>query len=218
MRELSLFFDFMSPYSCLAWQWWTQQGALRTELLDQVHYLPISMGSLISSFETKGPAEIPVKRDYLFKVCLKQAQRHSYYMEIPYKLPFNPVMLQRLALKSVSEEWQEKVIDAIFRGIWELSLDMESPEVVSQHLSSSIPHEKVTKMIDLTSSKEARLEQRSNQAQALKRGAFGVPSFFVGEELFWGFDAREDLVESLQKNDQFDQTKFNKFLSLFPSS
>lgn len=213
MAAIKFYFDFMSPYSCLTWQWLSSQE----DLLKNTQLLPISMGSLISSFETKGPAQIPVKRDYLFKAALRAAKKNQLYLEIPYKLPFNSVLVQRLAQPEVAGAHQVALIDQIFRGIWKEGMDMEDPEELMTFLSRHFEVSVVEQLFEQSSSKEARLEQRKYQTQVKEQGAFGVPSFIVDQELFWGFDAREDLLSYLKKTDPLDQEKFQRFTGLFSS-
>lgn len=213
MAEIKFYFDFMSPYSCLAWQWMTMQK----KLLESCSFYPISMGSLISSFETKGPAQIPVKRDYLFKAALRAAKKNNLYLEVPIKLPFNSVLVQRLAQRDVSGDQQFLVIDRVFKGIWRDGIDVEDPEQLQHYLNlNGLSLESCTWLFERSSTKDARLEQRKNQSYILEAGGFGVPTFAVDEEIFWGFDAREDLLNYLQNADTLEQKKFKQFIKLFP--
>ena len=90
MKIIEYYFDFLSPYSYLSWQWVRKirRNFLRKQI--EFSFKPVILSSIIGHFETKGPAQIETKRNYLFKDCL----RFSKLKKIPFRTPSNcPLIL-----------------------------------------------------------------------------------------------------------------------------
>jgi 2-hydroxychromene-2-carboxylate isomerase len=119
-----------------------------------------------------------------------------------------------LALKSVSNDQQKKVIDCFFRAVWEQGLDIGNSDIVSNILAKeNFP---VLEWMEKISSKDIRLELKKNSELAISRGVFGVPTFFYNQEMFWGNDSIEYLLMALNNNDPLDYEKYKNFLTKHP--
>lgn len=195
---VEFYFDFLSPYSYLAWSW-----------VRQSHFnlvpVPVVLAQVIHHYETKGPAEIAPKRDYLWKHCLRTARQRQVPFVMPAKLPFNSSFALRVAIASGGDL---KVIDAIFRAAWERAENIEDPEVVLQlpecaHLDA------------LASSKETRRALKNNVQMAIQKGVFGTPTFVVNDELFWGDDCKDHLQAFMAGGDTLDREAFETFSERF---
>lgn len=207
MKNVTFTFDFLSPYSYLAWTW----------VRDQQHinwtYRPVPMASLITHYETKGPAQIEPKRNYLFKDLLRKTAERNIPFTTPKELPFNSLYALRLSLEGVAGDTQRSVIDAIYRAGWEYGLDIGNDDVLKDVINKAqLPVEELFSKME---AKEARRELKQNLEAALADGLFGVPSFTVQKELFWGHDSIPYLEKYLDGKDLLDQTKYEKFLNLF---
>lgn len=203
-KKIDFYFDFLSPYSYVAWAW------VRNQDYD-FNFIPVSIPSIISHFDTKGPAQIKPKRDYLFKDLLRYTSLNNIPFTTPRNLPFNSLYALRLALVEVSGNDQKKVIDAIFRAGWEHGLDIGSDDVLKEILSQQ--HLPVDLLFAKMEAKEARAALKDNIAKALDKGLFGVPSFIVDEEIFWGNDSIKYIEMFLNGTDPLDYEKYKDFLS-----
>ncbi len=192
------YFDFLSPYSYLAWTW------LRSSDLN-FQAVPIVLSQVIHHYETKGPAEIAPKRDYLWKHCMRTAIKRGVPFVMPAKLPFNSSFALRLVIASNGDK---KIIDKLFRMAWEHGLDIEDTEELLK-----VPEFKA--LDSVASSREARRELKNNVAQAIENNVFGTPTFIVNGELFWGDDCQNDLYNFISGNDHLDKEKFDYFLDRF---
>lgn len=204
MKKIDFYFDFLSPYSYVAWTWVRSQPYTFS-------YIPVSVPSIISHLGTLGPAQIAPKRNYLFKDLLRFTKLHQIPFTTPKQLPFNSLYALRLALPEVSGSAQKEVIDAIFRAGWEHGLDIGSDEVLKKVLlEAGLPADDFfTKM----EAKESRVQLKSNIGQALGKNLFGVPTFLVDEEIFWGNDSIKYLEMHLSGSDPLDLEKYNDFLN-----
>lgn len=200
-QNIEFYFDFLSPYSYLAWTW------LRESNL-KIKTYPVTLGQVIHFHETKGPAEIIPKRDYLWKHCLRTAKYRQVPFVMPAKLPFNSSYALRIAIAS---DGDFKVIDALFRAAWERGLDLEDAEVVL-----NLPE--CSTLDDVASSREVRKQLKENVKRANDLGVFGTPTFIVNGELFWGDDCRRDLMAYLQGEDVLDRAAFEQFTERFARS
>lgn len=204
MKKIDFYFDFLSPYSYVAWTW------VRSQSYD-FNFMPVSVPSIISHFETKGPAQIRPKRNYLFKDLLRYTQLNEIPFTSPRNLPFNSLYALRLALAGVSNERQFDVIDAIFRAGWAEGLDIGNDDVLKDVFSNkNLPAEELFMKME---EKAARIELKKNIEQGIERGLFGVPTFFVDEEMFWGNDSIKYLEMYLDGSDPLDHDKYQIFLN-----
>lgn len=203
-KKINFYFDFLSPYSYVAWTW------VRAQDYDFT-YTPVSIPSIISHYGTLGPAQIKPKRNYLFKDLLRYTKMNNIPFTSPKNLPFNSLYALRLALAEVSGESQKEVIDTIFRAGWEHGLDIGSDDVLREILAQK--GQPVDDLFAKMEAREARIHLKNNISKALEQDLFGVPSFLVDEEIFWGNDSIKYLEMYLAGSDPLDHEKYQNFLS-----
>ena len=169
------YFDFVSPYSYIALH------RLR-ELSQAVNYKPVLFAGLLNHWGQKGPAEIPAKRRWTYRWCTWWAKELGIPFRFPAEHPFNPLQHLRLALACGS---RPEAVKRIFESIWMNGGNANDPArfaVLCSELGVTPDA--------LPTTKEAL---RANTAEAAARGVFGVPSFVVDGEVFWGADAMDFL-------------------------
>jgi 2-hydroxychromene-2-carboxylate isomerase len=88
MSALRFYFDFISPYAYLGWK--QVHAFARTHALE-VEVVPILFAALLNANETKGPAEIPAKRIFVFKDAYRKAHQLKVPFGPPPAHPFNPL-------------------------------------------------------------------------------------------------------------------------------
>lgn len=205
-KKIQFYFDFLSPYSYVAWTW------VRKQLQNyDFELIPVSIPSIVAHYETKGPAQIKPKRNYLFKDLLRYTKQNNIPFMTPASLPFNALYALRLALKTTAGADQVAIIDAIYRAGWENGLDIGNDEVLKAVLAErDLP---VDELFSKMEEKSSRIELKKNIEEALQKDLFGVPSFLVDEELFWGNDSIKYLQMYLEGNDPLDQDKYQAFLT-----
>lgn len=206
--SIKYFFDFQSPFSYLSWK---LLNLKYSKLIDEIEFHPLAMGQLIHHYETKGPAEIAPKRDYLMKFCLRFAKKNSIDFNIPKQLPFNSSPLLRLAISAEKND-KIKVIECLFNLVWKDNIALDDPEQIINSLTShKIDAESLWQR---SLEKDVRRELKNNFKMAIENKVFGVPSFIVNDELFWGSDSLEDLNYFLSNEDPLDHSKMQKFNQL----
>lgn len=211
MKEINFYFDFLSPFSYFAW---TKVQTMAKEMGLKVNYKPVALGPLLNHWEIKGPGEITPKREFLLKQCLRYAAKNNIEFTTPKTHPFNSLYALRLALKGVAQDHQEKVVASLWRAGWQKRIDMGEPEELLAALrADDLPADE---LYERSFSREAKAELKANIQEAIGFGAFGVPSFVVHDELFWGQDSMEDLRQYIEGKDFLDREKLKTLLDSTP--
>ena len=207
MKTFAFYFDFLSPFSYLAWQ-----ELKKSKLSFTMH--PVALGSLLNHWEIKGPGEITPKREFLLRQCFRIAHERGINFTTPKTHPFNSLYALRLALSSTAGVDQFKVVDLLWKAGWDDGIDMGEPDELIRVLKEGGLNG--TELYEKSFSKEARAELKSNINQALSQGVFGVPSFVADGELFWGQDSLKYLELFLDGQDNFNREKYEKALANTP--
>ena len=208
MKPIKFYFDFLSPFSYFAFL------KLQTIKEIQVEYCPVALGPLLNHWQIKGPGEITPKREFLLKQCLRYAAKNNIDFTTPKTHPFNSLYALRLSLKGVALELQPRVIETLWKAGWQKRIDMGEPDELLKALEDAgLPsHE----LYEKSFTKEAKAELKSNMSEAISFGAFGVPSMLYENELFWGNDSIEDLLNFIDGSDLLDREKLSMLLSSTP--
>ena len=114
---------------------------------------------------------------------------------------FFPVMtlqLQRGAIAAMSLNVFDEYLEAIFKGMWEMSLNLADQEILIELLATETQID-IPNLIEKMQTQEIKDQLIQNTSSAVKRGAFGIPTFFVDDEIFFGKDSLGDLEEFITK-------------------
>lgn len=209
MKEVNFYFDFLSPFSYLAWR-------RSQKILEKypVRYIPVPLGPLLNHWEIKGPGEVTPKREFILKQLLRHTKMAGIPFTTPKTHPFNSLYALRLSLKGVAGDHQEKVIATLWKAGWVDRIDMGEPEEILTVLRrEGLPADE---LYEKSFTREAKQELKANLKEALDYGVFGVPSFVSEGELFWGNDSMEDLVNYLEGRDPLDRAKLEDLLNSTP--
>ena len=179
MRKAIWYFDFISPFAYICLH---RLKELPSDL--SIEYRPILFAGVLNHWGQKGPAELPTKRRYTYRWSHWWAHSLGLPLRYPAAHPFNPLHHLRLALASGTKP---EAIRKIFDAVWTTGADAADPARFA-----ALANECGLKPGDLEKP-EIKNQLRTNTDQAVKRGVFGVPTFEVDGELFWGADSIEFL-------------------------
>lgn len=194
---MRIYLDFISPYAYLAW---TQIGALAARHGRTVEPVPVLFPAMLDAFGTIGPAEIPVKRTYLFKDVVRKAKLLGVPLVVPPAHPFVPLLPLRVATAAKAD--RVRVVDALFTAVWGRGEAIDTKDDVARVLErASIDPELVAQ----AATHEVKRDLLRATQDAIAAGVFGVPMVEVpaaaGAELFWGLDALPSLEAFLRGDD-----------------
>jgi 2-hydroxychromene-2-carboxylate isomerase len=196
------FFDFISPFSYLQLD---KVHAWRKRL--EITPVPIAFGAVLNHTGTLGPAEVPGKREFMYRHVVWQAQRTGIALKFPPAHPFNPLVALRLCI-AAGTTWDS--VDAIYRHIWRDGRSGVSADDLAD-ISRALGVDDVEKA---TSDPTVKAQLRSNTDNAVASGVFGVPTLRVGGELFWGNDASGMVEEWLDDPQRFADAEYRRVSAL----
>jgi len=208
MQQVDFYFDFVSPYVWLASH---QIGEVRDCTAAKFRFVPVLFAGLLDHHANLGPAEIPAKRRYTFV----DAQRWAVYLGLAFKSPpahpFNPLKPLRVTSAvdddSIREDLAVKLLDAA----WSEGRDITSDSVVHEVADSMGLDGK--QLLGKTHSDEIKQRLRLQTETAIAAGVFGVPSFVVDGEIFWGNDRLHLLKAYLQGKLPADKATVEEILA-----
>jgi 2-hydroxychromene-2-carboxylate isomerase len=205
---VDFYFDFVSPYSYFAWLHARPRIAGAGV---RVVPRPVVLFALLRHGGMLGPAEVPLKRAYLLRDCLRYAGRHGVPFALPDPHPFLSVTALRLALPEVAGADQERVIDALYHAGWAEGRDLSDAGVLAAILERAGLDG--PRLLAATQEPAVKDALRRQTDEAMAQGLFGVPSFCVDGELFWGHDRVDDLCEYLAGDDPLDRARLAELLA-----
>jgi 2-hydroxychromene-2-carboxylate isomerase len=209
MEPVRFYFDFLSPYAYLAW---TQIDGLADRHGREVEPVPILFAALLGAHGTKGPAEIPAKRVYVWKDVLRTARVLGVPLATPPAHPFNPLLALRVSSIEMPRAERRRLVDALYRATWGGGPGVTDPEVVARIATGAGFDGPALVRTAATDAVKARLKAQTDEA--LAHGAFGVPSLLVDGELFWGYDSLGHVERRLNGRDPLGDTDIMRWKDL----
>lgn len=193
-KTVEFFFDLGSPASYLAC---TQLPALCRECSAELIYRPMLLGGVFQATGNASPAMIPAKGRYMIRDLARFAERYGVPMRFNPHFPINTLSLMRL-LVAVQLHQPERFADALqalFQAIWVEGLNMGDPLKVAGVLEAAgFDAAVLQQQIAEPAVKETL---RATTEEAVKRGVFGAPTCFVGDEMFFGQDRLDFVRDAL---------------------
>lgn len=183
MPHIDFWFDFISPYAYFGF---LRIGSLAREHGATLRYRPVLFAALLDHHGHLGPAEIPSKREHTFRDVVRYAVLNDVPLEGVAAHPFNPIPALRCVLPEVAGADQETAIHAIFDAGWGNGADLGDPGALAAALTGAGLDG--PGMVAKTRDPAVKEALKAETAAALERGVFGVPTFDVDGELFWGND------------------------------
>ena len=206
---VDLYFDFLSPYAYFAWLHARPRcaGAGVAMVPRPVHFAALreSQGGQLAS------VEVPSRHALVIRDSLRYAGRHRMSFTFPRTYPFDPVTALCLCLPEVAGDQQERIIDALWRAGWAEDDDLGDPARLRAILDGAGLDGQA--LVTAAGAPAARQALRQQTEEAMDRGVFDVPSFYIDGELFWGHDRVDDLCEYLAGDDPLDRAKLTELLA-----
>ena len=189
-KQVEFYFDVGSPASYLAW---TQIARLAERHGAEVVYQPMLLGGVFKATGNASPASVPAKGRYTRIDFERFARRYQVpFAQNPF-FPINTMQLMRGAVALLDGDQFQPYVDAVFRAIWVKGQNMGDPDVVARVLGGQ--GFDVAGLLQQINDPAVKERLRQITERAIERGVFGAPTFFVGDEMFFGQD-RLDFVEA----------------------
>jgi len=191
MKTVEFWFDVGSPAAYLAW---TQLPALAA----QIALRPMLLGGVFQATGNRSPMEVPAKGRYMTGDLERFGQRYA----VPFSHnPFFPINTLTLMRGAIGLQMHDKArlvpyVDAVFRAIWVDGRNLNDPACVAEVLQAAGFDPEG--LLALTQDPEVKARLKAVTEEAVARGVFGAPTFFVGGQMYWGQDRLEFVKEALQ--------------------
>ncbi|AOJ66886.1 2-hydroxychromene-2-carboxylate isomerase [Burkholderia ubonensis] len=196
------YFDFGSPFAYLQLE---QFDRLPRTL--SVEPRPVVLGALLKHCGQKGPTEIAAKRGFIYRYAHYRAGQLGIAYRMPPAHPFNPIKPLRLA---IAMGGSLDAIRRIFRHIWRDGHDVASPEGFAA-LCDAVGFPEGVTAVDAQDVKDAL---RAHTDHAIARGVFGVPTFELDGNLYWGEDATAMFVDCVASRAWLDSPEVRRISAL----
>ena len=188
-------FDFGSPNAFLSHE---AIPAIEQRIGVRFDYVPALLGGIFKATNNKSPAEtlagVKNKREFHAIETDRFVRRFHVrpYVWNPF-FPVNTLNLMRAAVAAQLEGVLEAYIDAAFHHMWAEPKKMDDPEVALRALTGSGLD--AAKLFARAQEPEVKARLIENTQNAVERGAFGSPTFFVGSEMFFGKEQLREVEE-----------------------
>lgn len=199
-------FDFGSPNAYLSHR---IIPAIELRTGATFEYVPILLGGLFKQSNNRSPAEasagIPNKRAYDQLEMRRFIEKHGLnrFRFNPH-FPVNTLKTMRGAVAAQALDCFAPFVEAMFAAMWEQGRDMNEPgEIVGVLRAANLD---AAALIERSQDAEVKARLQHNTQTAHDRGAFGSPTFFVGDEMYFGKDRLREVEDAISIFDSESNT------------
>lgn len=197
MAQVEFFFDLVSPYSYLA-HYELQKIVARHKA--DIIWRPVLLGAILKETGNIAPIQVPAKGRYM----LHDLQKWAAHYQLPFQMnpffPINTVQLMRGALV-MQQEGQAAFLhylDTVYKAMFVAPRNLNDPqEVIATLQDAGLDPALMQKRM---AEDEIKNKLRAETEEAVARGVFGAPTFFVNNEMYWGQDRILFVEEALKKD------------------
>jgi 2-hydroxychromene-2-carboxylate isomerase len=194
-KTVEFYFDVGSPAAYLAW---VELPRLCESAGARIDYRPMLLGGVFHATGNRSPMEVPTKGRYMMGDLERFARRYDApFSQNPF-FPINTLTLMRIATGLQMREPARMVpfVDAAYRAIWVEGRNMNDPAVVGGVLQAAGFDPEA--LLALASDPEVKDRLKSDTQDAVARGVFGAPTFFVDGQMYWGQDRLDFVKQTLE--------------------
>lgn len=192
-KTVDFWYEFASPYACLAA---LRIGDLAKKKGVEVVWHPFLLGAIYKKMKLPIlPMQLtPQKEKYMWMDATRQARKYGIACIPPTEFPRVAVLPARVALLGRKEGWGPEFSRQVFLANFTKDQEIDDPEIVAGILDQMGLDSK--EIITRALSPGNKLALRKETEKAYDLGIFGVPTFFVDGEMFWGNDRLEQALEA----------------------
>jgi 2-hydroxychromene-2-carboxylate isomerase len=167
------------------------------------NYIPCLLGGIFKITNNQAPMMafngITNKLEYQNIEIQRFIKKHNLaHFTMNSFFPVMTLQLQRGAIAAMSLNVFDEYLEAIFKGMWEKSLNLADQEVLVNLLTAETQID-ISNLVEKMQTQEIKDQLIQNTSNAVERGAFGIPTFFADDEIFFGKDSLGDLEEFITK-------------------
>ena len=194
-KTVEFYFDVGSPAAYIAW---TQLPRLCAAAGGRIDYKPMLLGGVFQATGNHSPTTVPAKGRYMMDDLGRYAARYGVpFVNNPH-FPINTLLLMRAAVGLQMRDPERFVpyVDAAYKAIWADAKNMNDPEVVGQVLQAAGFNP--IHLVALAGDQAVKDRLKAITQEAVERGVFGAPSFFIDGQMHWGQDRLDFVQQALE--------------------
>ncbi len=187
-------FDFGSPTAYLAW---TQLPKIAAETGAAIAWRPMLLGGVFKATGNASPVTVPAKGRWMNDDIARWARRYGVPFAFNPHFPINTLTLMRGAagLQMRRPEVFERYLATIYEAMWKEPANLGDPGVLAATLAAA--GFDADEFAALVADPEVKAKLVATTEEAVARGVFGAPTFFVGDAMFFGQDRLDFVREAL---------------------
>jgi 2-hydroxychromene-2-carboxylate isomerase len=195
-KRIEFFFDFGSPTTYLAW---TQLPKIAAETGAEIVWRPMLLGGVFKATGNASPVLVPAKGRWMLGDLTRWARHYGVPFTMNPNFPINTLTLMRGAVgyQKRRPELFSRYVDVVFRAMWESPRNLGDPAVLAETLGAA--GFDAAEFMALVGDADVKAALIASTEEAVTRGAFGAPTIFVGDEMFFGQDRLEFVREAVRR-------------------
>ncbi|MDP2226889.1 MAG: 2-hydroxychromene-2-carboxylate isomerase [Moraxellaceae bacterium] len=183
-KRVEFFFDVVSPYSYIA-----AVQVARSPLLANAEWRPFFLGGVFKATGNQAPMHVPAKAQYMVKDLARLFAYYDARFQFPAVFPTNSITAMRALTAAPADQVKDLALK-LFDAYWGLGRNIGDAAVLAELLPAEL--------LAAAADEAVKEKLKTNTDAAVSRGAFGAPSLFVDDELYFGED-RVFLIEHALK-------------------
>ena len=198
-RQVDFYFDFASPNAYLSHK---VISGIEERTGAKFNYIPVLLGGIFKATNNKPPMEaffgIMNKNEYQSIEMQRFQERHGIdKFKMNPHFPVISLQIIRGAVGAQKDGYLDKYIDEVLKHMWEEPKKMDDPEVIKEAFTES--GFDADRLMNQMQDPDIKAQLIENTENAVKRGTFGIPTFFVGDDIYFGKDTLWQVEEALAK-------------------
>jgi 2-hydroxychromene-2-carboxylate isomerase len=198
MKRAEFYYDLVSPYSYLAYG---RIGQICEENGAELVLRPMLLGAVHKAVGLQAPVEIKPKADYQTQDIRRWAEYYGLPLKFPDPFPFRTLNTMRAAMFLRERGELEAFTREAFALYWQEGGAPQGRDADEEGPISSVAKRigiDASEVLGGVASPETKQALKNATSEAVERGVFGAPAFFVGDEMFWGNDRLHFVEAALQ--------------------
>ena len=193
-KAFEFWFDVGSPAAYLAWK---RLPAFEQRTGARAEHKPMLLGGVFKAQGNASPVTVPAKGKWLLGDLARTARKDGVPLAYGPGFPINTLTLMRgaIGLQMREPARYAAYVDAVFDAMFARPQDLRDPNVIGAVLAQA--GFDPAALLALAGDPEVKAALIRNTEAAVAKGVFGAPTFFVGDELFWGQDRMDQVAEAL---------------------
>ncbi len=192
MKRIEFFYDYASTYSYLAHR---EIERIAVAHGAELVFRPMVLGFVFKASGNSMPAAVPAKAAYMVHDVRRWVRHYGLPFRMPSVFPVNTIRALRTAVAALEEGSFAAYHHAVMEAYWAHDQDIGNPEILAAVASGAGLDG--PRLVARSEEAPIKASLKANTDEAITRGVFGAPTFFVGDEMFWGNDRLEFVAEAL---------------------